>query len=68
MIREGNGWHLWVLHSPTGPVEAHVVPIDDTEEHTLKETCWCLPAVEEGAVPMFSHNSADGRERKETMQ
>lgn len=43
----------------------HVVPNDDLREHDSLPSCWCGPreVLEEGMeVPVYVHNSADGRE------
>lgn len=52
------------IESEYGAAEdMHVIPVDDLKEH-LEKDCWCIPAVEyEGDVPIYIHNSLDGRER-----
>lgn len=48
----------------------HVIPIGDVVEHEPKD-CACGPAVQFGddegsfEIPLYSHHSADGRERYE---
>lgn len=43
--------------------DLHVVPLDDLRDHDLSETCWCHPVeIFEGYVPIWVHNSMDGRE------
>lgn len=43
--------------------DVHVLPIDDTMEHTENRLCLCRPYVEEIAEhAVVVHHSADGRE------
>jgi len=45
----------------------HVVPLDDLREHETNGSCWCKPTLDdEGAEPIWIHNSLDGREAFET--
>lgn len=50
--------------------DVHILPIRDTREHGADD-CWCAPAVEPVPRPdgsygwLYTHNSADGRERYE---
>ena len=38
----------------------HVYPLHDLRDHTLTETCWCKPVINEDGIVV--HNSMDGRE------
>lgn len=41
----------------------HVIPVNDLKEHEEGGSCWCSPVIlHKDGVPMYSHNSADGRE------
>jgi len=45
----------------------HIIPINDSEGHSLDEGCMCSPKVEviDGGRIMVTHNSYDGREYAE---
>jgi hypothetical protein len=42
---------------------AHIIPEDDTREHTACVACWCEPLEIEDMI--WLHKSADGREAYE---
>ncbi|MEO9145090.1 MAG: hypothetical protein ABI237_05985 [Ginsengibacter sp.] len=47
--------HEWEIY--------HVVPVNDTKEHTSNYTCPCKPVIENHGPNMVAvHNSYDGRE------
>jgi hypothetical protein len=56
-----------VLTRPLKPVNGepvYVTPIDDLREHVSRDDCPCNPRREHrpGSVPVYVHNSWDGRE------
>jgi hypothetical protein len=44
----------------------HVLPMDDECEHAARRDCLCGPALDDdGAAPLYTHASLDGREQRE---
>lgn len=64
-IEKSAGWQLSYPLDPDAPRYGNVdvIPLDDLREHQLGGDCWCKPFDDDG---IWSHNSADGRERFET--
>lgn len=53
----------WGIFERDEPYQVHVVPIDDAQEHELKDGCHCLPLVRqpEFSRPIYVHHAFDGR-------
>lgn len=60
---KGKPWELFI--------HVHVVPEGDLRPHTQSPNCWCKPTDEwqeregDGSYCIFTHNSADKREKAE---
>lgn len=62
---EITGWELTSVVCEKTYTIKHVVPHNDLRAHLLDPTCWCHPVEDADEPDMWSHNSADGRERYE---
>lgn len=63
MTTEGQWTIDFQFHS--GQKLYHVVPMQDTQAHTVSETCPCCPVQDNETPTLWVHNSFDGREQYE---
>jgi len=57
-------WYIITGKSEVRGEVTHILPINDTREHTLRGDCWCEPRLDRETM-IATHNSADGREQFE---
>lgn len=53
----------WGILERDEPYQVHVVPMEDSQEHELRDSCRCLPLVRqpEFSRPLYVHHAFDGR-------
>ncbi len=57
----------WGIFEREEPYQVHVVPMEDLQEHELRDNCDCLPIVRqpEFSRPLYTHYAFDCRETED---